>query len=81
MATQEDAEKKSKERREAEEKNPLLKRGLGDLVNEALQIVSKDPELDSHNSYCKYHQIIGEINRRYPKPGLDYDKIERNLSS
>ena len=90
MTTREEAERKLKERKEAEKRNPLLRMGLGDLekechelifilkgytlCNDILSVPSRfKPE------YMRYQSLIDEINRRYPRPELDYDKIERAL--
>ncbi len=74
MATQEEAERKAKEQREAEEKNPLLKLGLGDLEREKDRLVFKLKEYafsDGYSvpaglrsEYARYQSIITELNRR-----------------
>ena len=45
MTTVEDVNEKSEEKRRAEERNPLLKLTLGELVREMQVIVTKDPNV------------------------------------
>jgi len=78
MATQEDAKRAQREREEAERRNPLLKKGLGELIDEMLKChITSDEMLKCHitsNFGTFYYQsLVEEIDRRYPKPELDYD--------
>ena len=73
MAKKKESLKKSKEREEAEKRNPLLRIGLGDLIGRMFN------HHITGNYDVSYQSLVKEINRRYPKPKLDYDKIERDL--
>lgn len=59
MTRREEAKRKSKERKEAEKRNPLLKMGLGDLLNEMLNY-----RVDNCGNIIYYQAIIAEINRK-----------------
>jgi len=77
MATLESIREAGKKKREAEERNPLLKLNLGELVMEMQRIASADitvlmtPEdkiedVPEHRleDFKKYHAIVKELNRR-----------------
>jgi hypothetical protein len=68
MVTQEEVQKRLRERKEAEKRNPLLKKGLGELIDEMLKC-----HITGNFGTFYYQSLVEEIDRRYPKPGLDYE--------
>lgn len=73
MTTVEDANTNAERIEEAEKKNPLLKKGLGELVQEANRICMSDPNVikleedipqESLKNYGKYIEVVKELNRR-----------------
>ncbi len=77
---------KLKEKKEAEKRNPLLRKSLGDLIKDMQRITLLEPrllypenELTVIRKY--YDSIVQEINRRYPASEIDYDLIGRSLGA
>ena len=73
MANVNDVAGNQEEREAAEKKNPLLKKGLGGLVQEANRICMSDPNVikpkedipqESLKNYRKYIKVVKELNRR-----------------
>lgn len=65
MTTIEDAKKRAEEQKERERQNPLLKMGLGELVDELLNLKDTfrkkfvDPDFPYPENYAKYGGIEG----------------------
>ncbi len=86
MVTQEEGKRRAELRKKAEERNPLLRSGLGDLVKESQRLVFRlkeyafckdvlDVPLDQRDEFVKYQLIIQDINRR----GGEYTKVPLEL--
>lgn len=66
MSIREDIERKLKERKEAEKRNPLSEMGLGDLIKESQNCIMEAISGNSDNT-TYYNSLIAEINRREEK--------------
>lgn len=76
---QEEIQRKLKQRVEAEKRNPLLKRDLGDLIDEMLSC-----HITGIYGTFYYKSLVEEINRReryFKKHDINHDLIGKSLGA